>query len=355
MTYLDEILLDSPYLVWPLDETSGTVAADASGNGRTATYFGSPALADVAGYPDGAAAPTFGIGKGVTSDANVVVAGPSLTIECWFIRNAAIPGQVANLNSLIGAYLASDNGIVARWGDSGPEDLRTYVCVGGVVSTVASTPYGVLTHYVGVCSATSQRTFIDGVEISTTGGYTPSGYNGIFPVASYVDGRYVDASIAWVAIYDTTLSDARIYDHYLAGLGIETIDEIDPGLLSLAGGSVTISPPSIVAVDPGSLILSGGSVSVAAPTSPTIDPGSLGLAGGTVGLSRPLLVTSGELHLTGGFVLIGGPPPTPGFQEPPASVTPFIATLNPMPRRSPPRSVPLPPWIPSSGRPNRKS
>jgi len=43
MTYTLKVIKDYPIGFWPLDETSGTNAADISGCGNNATYVGSPA------------------------------------------------------------------------------------------------------------------------------------------------------------------------------------------------------------------------------------------------------------------------------------------------------------------------
>ena len=40
MAYIDEVLADSPLVYWRLDETSGTTAADASGNARPGAHTG---------------------------------------------------------------------------------------------------------------------------------------------------------------------------------------------------------------------------------------------------------------------------------------------------------------------------
>jgi hypothetical protein len=43
-TYAQEVLADTPVGWWRLDETSGTTAADSSGNGRDGTYVNTPTL-----------------------------------------------------------------------------------------------------------------------------------------------------------------------------------------------------------------------------------------------------------------------------------------------------------------------
>lgn len=44
MSYSSEVLADSPLLYWKLDETSGTTAADSSGNGRNGTHTAGPTV-----------------------------------------------------------------------------------------------------------------------------------------------------------------------------------------------------------------------------------------------------------------------------------------------------------------------
>lgn len=57
-SYADAILADSPYAYYRLGESSGTVAADSSGNGRTGSFVNSPTLG-VTGFNDGDTGTTF--------------------------------------------------------------------------------------------------------------------------------------------------------------------------------------------------------------------------------------------------------------------------------------------------------
>lgn len=62
--YLAAQLADTPLALWKLDETSGTAAADASGNGRTGTLSGAVTLGKQGGIPGSAgSASEFGGGK----------------------------------------------------------------------------------------------------------------------------------------------------------------------------------------------------------------------------------------------------------------------------------------------------
>ena len=57
-TYSSSVLADSPLAYWRLGESSGSTAADASGNGRTGSFLNTP---------------TLGTGGALTSDSNTAV------------------------------------------------------------------------------------------------------------------------------------------------------------------------------------------------------------------------------------------------------------------------------------------
>jgi hypothetical protein len=91
MSYQSIILADNPVAYWPLDETSGTVAHDLSGNGYNGTYEGTYTLGSiplVAGVPS-----VLMGGHGTDSLVNVgdipaLIDRPaSWSLECWFKTN----------------------------------------------------------------------------------------------------------------------------------------------------------------------------------------------------------------------------------------------------------------------------
>jgi hypothetical protein len=95
-SYPAAVLADTPLGYWELGETSGTIAADASGNGRSGTYTGGVTL----GGPTSVTAPAavFDGGSGyvsVSTGAWLPTGSAARSVEVWFNAWAARP---------IGAY-----------------------------------------------------------------------------------------------------------------------------------------------------------------------------------------------------------------------------------------------------------
>lgn len=83
VTYASKMLFYSPVAYWKLDETSGTNAADSSGNGRNGTYNGVTLNATTA--PDGSPAGVLdGINDGIQITNDLTFSGASdYTIVFW--------------------------------------------------------------------------------------------------------------------------------------------------------------------------------------------------------------------------------------------------------------------------------
>lgn len=119
--YDDLVLAASPALYWPLDETAGSVAFDASGNGRHGTYNGSPTFGQAGPLeckePGGGAAFFDGLGSLSTADfvylENPPVHGSSDgTWEVWHrpaLDSFTRPGRrYSNVIQQRDAYRATD-------------------------------------------------------------------------------------------------------------------------------------------------------------------------------------------------------------------------------------------------------
>jgi hypothetical protein len=222
-TYTEAVLADNPIHYYPLDETSGTTAAD----------LGSLALAGgtyTGGFTLGQAAATTGLGRcvrldgapGTLIDLGLFHAGDSITVEAW-----ANLDPTANNNP-------SYHAIVARWDgsyelDFAPGDIGNMVVKrdgNGFGLAAASTPSarGQWHHLVGVFSGGTVTIYVDGVKGSeqTIGGVlqdagpspdrvmigaTRTGSAGSFNFKGLIDE---------VAIYDTALTPAQIRAHFRA-------------------------------------------------------------------------------------------------------------------------------------------
>jgi hypothetical protein len=218
-SYAQVVLADNPIAYYRFEETSGTEAADSSGNGNVGEYRNGPALAQAGAEQLGRAVRFDGIDDFVSTPRSV--AG-SFTLELWVNTTA---------NSLGGGQAFEGNGLV--WSDvgGGANDFtlaalnnRLAFFTGDTEVTVSSTSTinnGEWRHLVATRSLGGQvRVFVDGQEqASFPAGGAQLSANPIMAIGGNVlDGRYFNGLIDEVAYYDTALSPERIQAHYLAGI-----------------------------------------------------------------------------------------------------------------------------------------
>jgi hypothetical protein len=227
MSYSSEVLADSPYLYWRLGESSGTTAADASGNGRTGTYSG--------GY-------TLGTTGLITGDSNTAVTFngttalvtasdtadlTAFTIEAWIKAGSGTTGGIAGRDSTVDAsriFYIDMNG-------TKPEVVvfKNGTTVGSVLGPTAVND-NVRHHIVGTYDGTITRLYVDGVQVGTPS-TTVSGALPTANTAFVVGGRRSGAAefngvIDEVAYYTTALPSTRIAAHYAAASPPPTITVI---------------------------------------------------------------------------------------------------------------------------------
>jgi hypothetical protein len=229
-TYSSVVLADAPVGYWRLGETSGTTAADASGNGRTGTYTAGPAL-NQPGALRGDADPAALFAGAQTGQRVAVPDHASLdlnafTVECWIyltaygtatnwrviaLKEAAGPARNYGLFLLLGTQSAlhfsfSSGGVFRSFNTTVQLGLRRWRHV-------------VLTHTPGA----ALRVYVDGElsdQVAVTGvpdtNAAPFVFGGVdpaaFPTFDGMTGRLDE-----VALYPTALAPARIREHYRAG------------------------------------------------------------------------------------------------------------------------------------------
>lgn len=108
MSLASEILADSPYGYWPLDDASGTTAVDASGNGRDGTYTGGVTLAQPGLVGDAVAldgstgyvdfGDVFDIGAGVDYSMVVMLSPEKATSLALLTKDADFTGLALTLD-----------------------------------------------------------------------------------------------------------------------------------------------------------------------------------------------------------------------------------------------------------------
>lgn len=222
MTYSAEVLADSPLVYWRLGESSGTVAADASGNGHTGTYTNGVALGAPGYTGDGNTAATFdGTAIQVVVGASTVV-GPttlgSFTLEAIvnIDTSLAYPFNVGEIVVLGDPLLFSQDIIALEYVDG---VFQASFQGTGVFSPTAAAAGSGVHHLAVTYNGTNLILYLDGVAADTqafsnagallttadslsVGNYPPIGTT---PAAVGV--------IDEAAFYTTALSAARVLAH----------------------------------------------------------------------------------------------------------------------------------------------
>jgi signal peptidase I len=227
---LAEAPLDSPSLLYAVNEGSGATATDSSGNGLAGTILAGATreAGDCAGNN-----PSLALGGTVTSGITVsgaAIAPPStFSIEIWFRTTSNRGGQLIGFGeSATGTSAVADRRIWMR--DNGA--LRFSIRENDSVRTLnapGSYDDGAWHHVVATLSSAGMRLYIDGVlEASnnrdTAYHYDPYGSDGFWRVGGdtttgmtgVADATLV-SSIDNAAVYSTALSATQVAAHYAAG------------------------------------------------------------------------------------------------------------------------------------------
>lgn len=225
--YSSVVLADSPVVYNRLGESSGTSAADASGNGNTGTYSASGVTYSQTGAitQDTNTCVLFDGSAGrMQMPAGVNVNGwTNFTFECWFYLSNTTYGNYPGVAANDLTY-TSNKGFLLQVaptsdGQRGYADLNNAAANFGAGSFSASTWY----HLVVSWDGTTTRTYINGAASgtatpSTNGGLVAATYQVM--VGAYPNGsNFFPGRIDEVAIYHSTLSASRISLHYQVGLG----------------------------------------------------------------------------------------------------------------------------------------
>jgi hypothetical protein len=249
MSYQLKVIKDYPIGFWPLDESSGSTAADISGCGNNGTYVGSPAANILPLVPGGVsgtritntAYATFPITKDYYG-ANVgagfgtkYTSDNDFTLEVWFnqsIESSDETPLLADITNDIGLYWHKGD-IVFRVSDT--ESVR--FCI----------PYSKKTlHIAGVYSVSTIALYIDSVPIASKYLESFKFTNTTLtlqagPTLNSGDTFIVDAP----AVYRYALDQKSLKQHYI-------------------NGNVTVSPIHVAYPDGGTLF-TGTDANIRAP------------------------------------------------------------------------------------------
>ena len=228
-----EVLADGPVAYWKLDERSGGVMVDSSGNGRNGIYDNAvlgeaPLVLDDTGAS--LRCEHVGDNRGQYKGGDLPTA-PPVSIEAWvkFERNLTETHMIVCCqrdNALGSALLLkvdtsieSPNGeLVLHFYGLGGYRIRGHTRVDDgephhVVATIASTAASDITLYVDGVKQT--QTVVAGTAGATWGGHHLWCVGNVAAASSFDFG--IGGWVDEVAIYDTVLTPARIEAHYDAG------------------------------------------------------------------------------------------------------------------------------------------
>lgn len=220
MSYSSEVLADSPFIYLHLNETSGTVAADSSGNGHNGTYNGTVTLNQAGVVHDsGDAAVTLDGSTGYVScpSTGVPTGNNPWTQEAWF--------KVIAHSSL---------GVIVGWGTNTTlEEPNFYIDSTGTLfmstwntdTSVQALTNGVWYHVVTTWDGTTHSCYVNGSLAKTsTPGTVATPTSPAFTIGRNPNPSefFANITIQEVSAYATCLSAARVQAHYLAGLALLT-------------------------------------------------------------------------------------------------------------------------------------
>jgi hypothetical protein len=205
MSYLGEVLQDAPALYLRLGDASGTLAADASGNGRHGAYAGSPGLGAAGALdtdPDGAV--LFDGANGVITLPALPSLGTTLSVEFWFK-----PQSGGDATQCI--FGEADGSPSALFKNTGR--LSVFYSSADHLNTTPLA-YDVWHHVCIAVSAGAGTFYVNGVADGTFASF-PSG----FAPDRIGDDNGSNTYKGWldeVAMYLSALSSGRVAAHYAA-------------------------------------------------------------------------------------------------------------------------------------------
>jgi hypothetical protein len=215
--YADAVLADQPLAYWRFSETSGTTAADASGNGhhgviKGTTKLGEPGAlktdSDTAFYFDGASSTFVDLGDKFDFEGTA-----PFTLEAWIYPQVADRGFLGKatydgvLKQYLGYFVAEGAGVVQFVRDG----------AGATVPELSQIQY---THLVATFDGINWTIYLNGAK-----GTAKPGTNAVtkhplpFTIGKVNEWNTMIGWIDEVAVYDKALDATRVKAHYDAGVG----------------------------------------------------------------------------------------------------------------------------------------
>jgi hypothetical protein len=233
-------MADSPVAYWRMDEASGTSMVDATGNGRTGTYAGSPTLGTISLLPtEGKTAVAFdgtNDTSSVTSHTSLNSTTGGFTVECWIKIDVPTADKYQVIIDKTGGTQDNKQWLIIwdnRTSQGSPLRLRAQngftsagtitVDWGGATARDALAAGG---HLVVVWNGTNTKIYWNGVQVvSGTGQVGEVANTRAVNIGSLNGSSYwFDGTLDEIAIYQSALSAARVLAHYKGNTVAVTAD-----------------------------------------------------------------------------------------------------------------------------------
>lgn len=223
-SYTSVVAADRPLAYYRMNERSGTVLTDSSGNNNNGMYTGRYTLGQPALLVGDSTAKSVAFSSGYAA-SHATWTSQAVTAECWIKPTSA---DLVSSPRLIGnAWSDHDGNGFMMWltGGTAAFDAGWNHTIGTFAMTAGST-YHVVGTYDNVTGATL---YINGIAVSNKmPGAVPTPQTGDFGGITYIGvlnataGRfgfvdYVQGSMSNCALYDHALTPARVAAHYNAG------------------------------------------------------------------------------------------------------------------------------------------
>jgi hypothetical protein len=242
--YTSEILADLPSLYLRLNESSGTSAADSSGNGLTGTLFNTP---------------TLGVAGGLTGCSSTAMTLAAASFEYITVADNALldPGDTFTIKIRVKFTTLPGGGAFYDLVDKGTNGYRVTVNGSGTVflvkgggSTICSnaSPQNMTTgvwYEIAITKAGSVfHVYINGVESTTSfGNQTIAGTATNLNIGRNSGATsYLNGTIQELALYPTALSPSRILAHYQAGLALHDLTGVLDCMNAPVGFAAKVEP-----------------------------------------------------------------------------------------------------------------
>jgi hypothetical protein len=293
-SYADLVLADRPLAYWRLGELSGSVAADASGNGHAGTITGGVTLGVPSPLPPALPPNTAMTFDGTSGYLPLTNSGPSmdlpgaLTLEAW-VNLSTSPNNDGWIISRAGITV-QDYAMHITTTDGGVTNRLSFNYLstpGGWIDTPGPVvPRGVWTHV--AVTRDAQGTIISYYLNGVLAGTVPGGGLALSPAPvrqiGYDPGTpgYFKGSLDEIAIYPRALTAQQIAAHYAAGAGLSpyaqriladqplaywrlnepagsatVVDSSGHGRTGTVAGAVTLGVPSLLGLQ-GAASFAGG-------------------------------------------------------------------------------------------------